>query len=51
MQRFKSIIASHAIYFASRTHFLPASIEEMELAPGGDGLCVGLHMWEDGEFG
>lgn len=25
-------------------------LEEIELAPEGDGLCMGFHMWEDGEF-
>lgn len=25
-------------------------LEEIELAPDGDGLCMGIHMWEDGEF-
>lgn len=25
-------------------------LEEIELAPYGDGLCMGIHMWEDGEF-
>lgn len=26
-------------------------IEEFELAPGGDGLCMGYHGWVDGDFG
>ncbi|MNB89906.1 hypothetical protein D3C75_369570 [compost metagenome] len=25
-------------------------LEEIELAPEGDGLCMGFHMWADGEF-
>lgn len=25
-------------------------LEEVELAPDGDGLCMGIHIWEDGEF-
>jgi len=25
-------------------------LEEIELAPDGDGLCMGIHMWEDEEY-
>lgn len=24
---------------------------EFELAPDGDGLCLGIHGWEEGDFG
>lgn len=26
-------------------------VEEIELAPGGDGLCMGFHGWAAGDFG
>jgi len=25
-------------------------IEELELAPGGDGLCIGYHYWKNDEY-
>jgi hypothetical protein len=46
---------SHAIDYAllARVREHPDGdnpVEVVELAPRGDGLCVGYHMWVDGEY-
>ncbi|MFB9324915.1 hypothetical protein ACFFSY_03110 [Paenibacillus aurantiacus] len=49
-----SIDQDHGVEFALVARVFDQNtreyLKEIELAPGGDGLCMGIHMWEDGEF-
>lgn len=49
-----SIDKDHGVEFALIARVFDQNtreyLEEIELAPDGDGLCMGIHMWEDGEF-
>jgi hypothetical protein len=49
-----SIDKEHGVEFALIARVFDQNtreyLEEIELAPDGDGLCMGIHMWEDGEF-
>lgn len=41
----------YALLARVRTAGSSSPSEVLELAPNGDGLCMGFHGWRDGEFG
>ena len=49
-----SIDKNHGVEFALIARIFDSNtskyLEEIYLAPDGDGLCMGINMWEDGEF-
>lgn len=50
-----SIDSDHGVEFALLARVYDTEtreyVEEIELVPEGDGLCMGFHAWEEGEFG
>ena len=47
------IDSAHRVEYALIARMREGSrvVEEIELAPGGDGLCLGFHGWRNGDFG
>ncbi len=50
------IDAAHRVEYVLLAHVREITesydtVEEFELAPDGDGLCIGFHGWVEGDFG
>jgi hypothetical protein len=43
--------AEYVLHSRIRSRESGKVLEEFELAPGGDGLCMGFHGWVAGDFG